>query len=1049
MPGYRQIGAPTLQAVESGTIDYVKKWPAGFDKSSSYYTKYAGKAPKQASENATNVVTVSTSSSPISYIYWHWCRGRTLSDGPYNSYINDEKTTKYPAFHAFESSTRPTYNSSAGAIDTGSSQKSVCSDSKYWVYNTSVGASGAVEVYRQTYTVYRKLYTYELITSDNDWTTVTPEERGITDSSLYESRVVSTDQTEYRYRTSALTYAQPSVDQITELQELGTIDAEKYGGRAATIFIYKYTQASDYTTEAVIPTVIGSDGTVWVESVLLREALTEGGSDYKIVASVKGYTAAVPVGVIEAPKKQFTVKYYDFDHETVIFETTVEEGGTVTAPSPEILTPPEGQRFTYWSQSTVGIHANLNVYPNAEAKDCVVVFIDWNSQTYELRELVYGDEIILPPLESDQFTESYWETEGLTQNPAGEGFIVTGNTVITSNKADREIRAAFLTPEASEVISDLLPEEEMEGVGVAAVSAMKDMSLLEGEETDIEDAQNEVAAQIQDYVEDNTNLTADQISQLEDALQNGVIVKAKGGDTPIKIPDLEENEEAQKYLFYGWKQISGADYLTDAVTETDEVYIPVYSYAKTCDTPTVSVPTGEYDANQTISFTCDTELAQIWYTLDGSDPHTSATAIEYYDEGGNPQPFTITQSSVLTYYAGSLGMNDSDMIVELYAINKAGGGTEYHILTVHSSAGVMDEENAFLSLIREGQYFDIPEAISDVEGFTFDGLFYDESFEDEFFADEEPITESLDLYAKHTANTYTVTFLDYDGRVLSTQTVAYGEEADPPVPTREGYVFTGWSDDGYLSVTDSGDYTPLYCAEDEYVTLSFKRVSNSGQAGKMIGLGKKLNITPASLGDTPISWHTSDPSVATVDFEGTVTFLNAGVVTISAVADISGERAEVTFEVKADDSQQVTLSVNTSYGLDALQFIREVPAGTTVGEARNQFLSGELLSFVKENTDGTSETLAEDAMIGTGTYVILYDEDGETVLDSKQIIVTGDFDGNGQIDVQDASHVSRYLVEKEDAELWQLVASDCNGDGRVNVRDASMIARYTVGKETW
>lgn len=1049
LPGYRQTGFELEQVGAPQTIKYVMKWPAGFDKSHSLYTTYANNTQKQPSESATTVVTVSSPSTPSAYIYWHWCRGRTLSDGPYNSLIANQKEGDFKKFHAFESTQKPTYNSSAKAIDTKKTHKSDCSDSQFWWYDTSLGSSGTVEIYTQTYTTYRKLYTYELIVGDDEWTTDTPEMRGVTGSNLYSTRVVETEKTEYRYRADTLTFAQPTGGQQTALHELGTIDAEKYGGKAATIFIYKYTQPSDYTTEAAIPTIIRDDGTVWVDSVLVREAQAEGDSDYQIAASVKGYTSSVPVGVIEAPKRQYTVTYYDFDHATILSQSTIEEGGTVTAPSSDLLSLPEGQRFTRWNQSTVGVYANLEVYPESEAKDCVLVFIDWNCQTYELRELKYGDAIVLPALESDQFTESYWNTDGLTPNADADGWVVTGNTVVTSNKVDREITATYLLPGAIEVLNGLLTEADMEGLSMAVVPTVKDMDILDGSQEEIDAAQAEIATQIQDYVEENNvAMTPDQKAALTDALADGVIVEAKGGDAPIRIPELDEGEDAPKYFFYGWKQVSGEDYLTDAVTETDELYIPVYAFAETCITPDVSVATGEYDADQTVSFICDTENAQIWYTIDGTDPHTSATASAYYDEQGNPQPFIISQTTVLTYYASVLTMNDSDMITELYAINKAGGGVEYHIVTIHCDKIGLDEENAFVAMIREGQYLDIPNNISTVEGYMFDGLYYDDSFEDEFFADEEPITETLNLYAKHTAETYTVTFYDFDGRALSTQIVSHGEEADAPTPTREGYVFIGWDGDGYLGVTENGEYTAVYCSEDDYVTIAFKSFTGTAQVGKTMNLSKRLKITPASKIDTQISWHTSNPAVASVDYTGNVTFVGVGTVTITAFAEVSGEYAEKVFEVKPDDTKQIVLSSNSSFGLDSLQFIREAPEQTTVEMARRQFLSGELLKFVKEKSDGTTEVLEETAIIGSGTYVMLLDED-DTVLDCKQIIVTGDYDGDGCITVQDASHLSRYLVEKEDATLWQLVASDCNGDGSVNVRDSSMIIRYTVGKETW
>ena len=57
----------------------------------------------------------------------------------------------------------------------------------------------------------------------------------------------------------------------------------------------------------------------------------------------------------------------------------------------------------------------------------------------------------------------------------------------------------------------------------------------------------------------------------------------------------------------------------------------------------------------------------------------------------------------------------------------------------------------------------------------------------------EGVTGNLTVTAQYDIKTFTVTFVDYDGTVIDTQTVEWDGTATPPAdPTREGYTFTGW-----------------------------------------------------------------------------------------------------------------------------------------------------------------------------------------------------------------------------------------------------------------
>ena len=71
-------------------------------------------------------------------------------------------------------------------------------------------------------------------------------------------------------------------------------------------------------------------------------------------------------------------------------------------------------------------------------------------------------------------------------------------------------------------------------------------------------------------------------------------------------------------------------------------------------------------------------------------------------------------------------------------------------------------------------------------------------------------TGDLTFTAGWALNTYTVTFIDFDGTVLGTDTVGYGGDADAPAdPEREGYNFTGWDTD-FTNVTADLTVQALY-----------------------------------------------------------------------------------------------------------------------------------------------------------------------------------------------------------------------------------------------
>ena len=86
-------------------------------------------------------------------------------------------------------------------------------------------------------------------------------------------------------------------------------------------------------------------------------------------------------------------------------------------------------------------------------------------------------------------------------------------------------------------------------------------------------------------------------------------------------------------------------------------------------------------------------------------------------------------------------------------------------------------------------------------GYTFTG--WDKAFTN--------ITGDLTVTAQYTIKTYTVTFKDWDGTTLTTQTVNHGSSATAPSknPEREGYDFIGW-DKSFTNITSDLVITAQY-----------------------------------------------------------------------------------------------------------------------------------------------------------------------------------------------------------------------------------------------
>jgi uncharacterized repeat protein (TIGR02543 family) len=133
------------------------------------------------------------------------------------------------------------------------------------------------------------------------------------------------------------------------------------------------------------------------------------------------------------------------------------------------------------------------------------------------------------------------------------------------------------------------------------------------------------------------------------------------------------------------------------------------------------------------------------------------------------------------------------------------------------------------------------------------------------------VTQNLTVKAQYTINSYTVTFLDWDGSKITEKTAQYGGTVEPPAnPPREGYTFTGW-DKALTDIRGNLSVTALYTQNQTSV----------------------IDLAIANPAATGVGWTYSD-NVYTILNGADVTLINSNAGSQRRVAVAANAKADVT-----------------------------------------------------------------------------------------------------------------------------------------------------------
>ena len=268
------------------------------------------------------------------------------------------------------------------------------------------------------------------------------------------------------------------------------------------------------------------------------------------------------------------------------------------------------------------------------------------------------------------------------------------------------------------------------------------------------------------------------------------------------------------------------------------------------------------------------------------------------------------------------------------------------------------------------------------EGYTFTG--WDKDF--------SCITGDLTVTAQYSINSYSVTFLDYDGTLLGTDTVEYGGSATAPEnPTREGYDFTGWDSD-FSCV--KGDMTVTAQYEIKKYTVTF------------------------------VDWDGTVLSEQQVEYQG------------SAAAPENPTREGHTFKCWDKDFSYITedLTVTAQYDVNDYTVTYLDYDGT--------------LLYTETVTYGTAATYSEEPHYRDHVFKAWEGADLEFIRGDVTVTASyallGDTNADGLINTGDAVLLLRYIVFDYELTPFEAKVADVSFDGKLNAGDAILILRHTV-----
>ena len=317
-------------------------------------------------------------------------------------------------------------------------------------------------------------------------------------------------------------------------------------------------------------------------------------------------------------------------------------------------------------------------------------------------------------------------------------------------------------------------------------------------------------------------------------------------------------------------------------------------------------------------------------------------------------------------------------------------------------------------------------------GYTFTG--WDKAFNN--------VTADLVVTAQYSANTYTVTFKDWNGTVLKTQQVQYGGAATAPAnPTRTGYTFTGW-DKAFTSVTANLVVTAQYSINT--YTVTFKDWNGTVLKTQQVQYGGAATApaNPTRAGYTFTGWDKAFTNV-TANLVVTAQYVqnepvstpvpsDAPQIVVESKTTSAGSTVAVNISI-ANNPGFVTMGIQVAYDSNL----------TLLSVSDTGLVPGQMFSTEIENPQPlywANPTATADCTVNGKIATLTFKVADNAEEGEYHIRVSYDYD-NYDIYNQSGEAV-QFATVNGTLTVTDVVYGDVNGDGRVNNLDGMVLMRH-------